>query len=58
MSNTTIIHNIPPVDHATATGKQKEVLDLALKQVGFIPNMYVRIPANVTTHSGERDRCA
>jgi AhpD family alkylhydroperoxidase len=43
MSNTTIIHNIPPVDHATATGKQKEVLDLALKQVGFIPNMYANM---------------
>lgn len=36
----TIIHNIASVDHASATGPQKEVLDLALKQVGFIPNMY------------------
>jgi uncharacterized peroxidase-related enzyme len=38
-----IIHHIPPVDHATAQGKQKEVLDVALKQVGFIPNMYANM---------------
>lgn len=43
MSDTTIIHNIAPVDHASASGKQKEVLDLALKQVGFIPNMYANM---------------
>lgn len=42
MSNI-IIHNIPPVDHATAQGQKKEVLDLALKQVGFIPNMYANM---------------
>lgn len=40
MSDNTIIHNIAPVDHPSATGAQKEILDLALKQVGFIPNMY------------------
>jgi uncharacterized peroxidase-related enzyme len=39
----TIIHNIPPVDHASATGTQKEALDIALKQVGFIPNMYANM---------------
>ncbi|MFT5532271.1 MAG: AhpD family alkylhydroperoxidase [Candidatus Paceibacteria bacterium] len=39
----TIIHNIPPVDHAHATGAQKDVLDVALKQVGFIPNMYANM---------------
>jgi len=38
-----IIHNIPPVNHATAQGQQKEVLDLALQQVGFIPNMYANM---------------
>lgn len=38
-----IIHHIPPVDHATAEGKQKEVLDVAIKQVGFIPNMYANM---------------
>lgn len=42
MSNK-IIHGIAPVDHATAQGKQKEVLDVALKQVGFIPNMYANM---------------
>lgn len=38
-----IIHHIPPVDHATAEGKQKAVLDVAIKQVGFIPNMYANM---------------
>ncbi|MEO6033212.1 MAG: carboxymuconolactone decarboxylase family protein [Burkholderiaceae bacterium] len=42
MSNI-IIHNIPPVDHASAQGKQKEILDVALKQVGFVPNMYANM---------------
>ena len=42
MSNT-IIHTIAPVDHASATGPQKNVLDQALKQVGFIPNMYANM---------------
>lgn len=52
MSNT-IIHNLPPVDHASAQGKQKELLDVALKQVGFIPNMYanmVNAPAVLSTY--------
>lgn len=52
MSNT-IIHNISAVDHASATGKQKDVLDLALKQVGFIPNMYANManaPAMLNTY--------
>ncbi|MFT6591689.1 MAG: putative peroxidase-related enzyme [Rhodoferax sp.] len=42
MSNI-VIHTISPVAHATTEGKQKEVLDLALKQVGFIPNMYANM---------------
>ncbi|MBA5604201.1 carboxymuconolactone decarboxylase family protein [Duganella sp. FT3S] len=43
MSGTNIIHTIPPVDHASAEGAQKEVLDKALSQVGFIPNMYANM---------------
>ncbi|MGV8899302.1 MAG: carboxymuconolactone decarboxylase family protein [Burkholderiaceae bacterium] len=39
----TIIHNIVPVDHASATGAQKEVLDKAFKSLGFIPNMYANM---------------
>lgn len=42
MSNI-IIHHLPPVDHVGAQGKQKEILDVALKQVGFIPNMYANM---------------
>ncbi len=52
MSNV-IIHNLAPVDHASAQGKQKEVLDVALKQVGFIPNMYANManaPAVLSTY--------
>ncbi|UVW28772.1 carboxymuconolactone decarboxylase family protein [Massilia sp. H6] len=42
MSNK-IIHQIAPVDHASAQGKQKDVLDAALKGTGFIPNMYANM---------------
>ncbi|RBA23579.1 carboxymuconolactone decarboxylase family protein [Herminiimonas fonticola] len=52
MSNV-IIHHLAPVDHASAQGKQKEVLDVALKQVGFIPNMYANManaPAVLSTY--------
>ena len=38
-----IIHHIAPVDHASSQGKQKEVLDAALKSTGFIPNMYANM---------------
>jgi uncharacterized peroxidase-related enzyme len=38
-----IIHHIAPVDHATAQGAQKDVLDAALKATGFIPNMYANM---------------
>ena len=38
-----IIHHIAPVNHASAQGKQKEVLDIALKSTGFIPNMYANM---------------
>lgn len=53
MSSTPVIHNLSPVDPASAQGKQKEVLDLALKQVGFIPNMYATManaPAMLSTY--------
>lgn len=53
MSSNVIIHNLAPVDHASAQGQQKEVLDIALKQVGFIPNMYANmanVPAVLSTY--------
>lgn len=53
MSETPIVKRLAPVDHATARGAQKEILDLALKQVGFIPNMYanmVNAPAVLSTY--------
>lgn len=43
MSNTPIVKQLRPIDHASATGKSKEILDVALKQVGFIPNMYANM---------------
>jgi uncharacterized peroxidase-related enzyme len=46
MSIGPFIKILQPVVHATAQGTQKEILDAALKQVGFIPNMYANM-ANV-----------
>lgn len=43
MTSANIIRHIHPVEHATAVGAQKEVLDKALSQVGFIPNMYANM---------------
>ena len=43
MSATPLVKNLHPVEHVSAQGKQKEILDLALKQVGFIPNMYANM---------------
>jgi uncharacterized peroxidase-related enzyme len=43
MSATPLVKNLHPVEHASAQGKQKEILDMALKQVGFIPNMYANM---------------
>jgi hypothetical protein len=37
------LHNLPPVRADQADGAQKEVLDIARKQVGFIPNMYANM---------------
>lgn len=53
MSATPWIKSLYPVDHASAQGAQKENLDVALKQVGFIPNMYanmVNAPAVLGTY--------
>lgn len=53
MTNSAIIHDLVPVDHANAQGQQKDLLDLALKQVGFVPNMYrnmVNAPAMLDTY--------
>lgn len=43
MSTGPFIQSLQPIDHATAQGAQKDVLDVALKQVGFIPNMYANM---------------
>ncbi len=53
MPTAPLIKNLYPIAHASAQGKQKEVLDLALKQVGFIPNMYAGManaPAVLSTY--------
>lgn len=53
MAEAPIVKKLAPVDHAAAQGAQKEILDLALKQVGFIPNMYanmVNAPAVLSTY--------
>lgn len=53
MSATAYIKQLNPVVHATAQGAQKEILDTALKQVGFIPNMYANManaPAVLSTY--------
>ncbi|MFC5431074.1 carboxymuconolactone decarboxylase family protein [Paraburkholderia denitrificans] len=47
------IKTLAAVDHASAEGKQKEILDTARKQVGFIPNMYANmanVPAVLDTY--------
>lgn len=53
MSAAPFIKTLRPVDHANAQGVQKEILDAALKQVGFIPNMYANManaPAVLSTY--------
>lgn len=53
MSAQPILKTLGPVDPASATGAQKEVLDRAKQQVGFIPNMYanmVNAPAVLDTY--------
>jgi len=43
MSATPLVNQLKPIDHAGAEGKPKEILDIALKQVGFIPIMYANM---------------
>ncbi|EWS64737.1 putative peroxidase-related enzyme [Hydrogenophaga sp. T4] len=53
MSAAPYIQQLKPVVHSDAQGAQKEILDTALKQVGFIPNMYanmVNAPAVLSTY--------
>lgn len=45
--------HLAPIDHAQASGAARQVLDRALKQVGFIPNMYANMahaPAVLDTY--------
>ncbi|MEC5213937.1 hypothetical protein RCH06_002492, partial [Polaromonas sp. CG_9.5] len=47
------LKTLTAVDHASAQGLQKELLDTAKKQVGFIPNMYanmVNAPGVLSTY--------
>lgn len=47
------LKTLAPIAHATAEGQQKQLLDGALKQIGFIPNMYanmVNAPAVLSTY--------
>lgn len=48
-----ILPTLRPLDPATATGDQKEILEAARKQVGFLPNMYAGManaPAVLNTY--------
>lgn len=48
-----ILHTLHAVNPATAEGVQKEILDRAVKQVGFLPNMYANManaPAVLSTY--------
>lgn len=53
MSAAPYIHQLKPIDHASATGSTKDALDTAKLQVGFIPNMYANManaPAVLSTY--------
>lgn len=53
MSKAPYLPSLQLVDHASAQGPQKEILDLALKQVGMVPNMYrgmAHAPAVLNTY--------
>lgn len=53
MSATPILHTLHAVDPASAQGAQKDILELALKAVGFLPNMYLNManaPAVLSTY--------
>lgn len=43
MSDQPILHTLHAIDPAKADGAQKEILDKAVKQVGFLPNMYANM---------------
>ncbi len=48
-----ILHTLKSVTPATANAAQKEILDQAVKAVGFLPNMYVNMvnaPAVLSTY--------
>lgn len=53
MSAPPYLHSLRPVNPATAQGAQKDILDKAVKQVGFLPNMYANmanVPAVLSTY--------
>lgn len=53
MSTEPILHTLHAIDPATANEAQKEILDKAVKAVGFLPNMYanmVNAPAVLSTY--------
>lgn len=53
MSAQPILHTLHPINPTTAEGAQKEILDKAAKQVGFLPNMYANMantPAVLSTY--------
>jgi uncharacterized peroxidase-related enzyme len=53
MSAAPILHSLHSIDPARAEGAQKQVLDQAVKQVGFLPNMYANManaPAVLSTY--------
>jgi uncharacterized peroxidase-related enzyme len=53
MTHAAFLTTLGPIDPATAEGAAKDVLDLALEQVGFIPNMYANManaPAVLSTY--------
>jgi len=53
MSAEPILHTLRSIDPATAEGAQKQILDQAVKAVGFLPNMYANManaPAVLSTY--------
>jgi uncharacterized peroxidase-related enzyme len=53
MTAPALLRTLRPLDPATATGAQKEILETARKQVGFLPNMYAGManaPAVLNTY--------
>lgn len=53
MTHKPILPTLQLVDHATAEGGQKAILDQALKQAGMVPNMYrgmANAPAVLSTY--------